>query len=172
MSQQSLCCYVSGMQTDWLHWNSLWRLACTVNDVATTRSTNLDVKLKFVDTGFLFSRHQWQSSPWHKWFLTGVWTSNSDGSIVSEWPNNSVTPYRRTIWDWYRSCFSWTDTNLCTLGQRSNKSSYLFCEQDQVTVQVNALLALKKQYKELTGKDYVSGTPAAQQPKNEQVCVS
>ena len=47
----------------------------------------------------------------------------------------------------------------------------MFDLQDDVTAQVNVLLALKKQYKELTGKDYVSGAPPApaQQPKKEQV---
>jgi len=62
----------------------------------------------------------------------------------------------------------WLSLNLIQL--YLPKLSYLFCEQDHVTAQVNVLLALKKQYKELTGKDYVSGTPAAQQPKKGEHC--
>jgi WHEP-TRS domain len=44
--------------------------------------------------------------------------------------------------------------------------------QDDVTAQVNTLLALKKQYKELTGQDYTPApASAAQQPKKDQVCI-
>jgi len=47
----------------------------------------------------------------------------------------------------------------------------VYFEKDEITAKVGALLALKKQYKELTGEDFTL-TPAAtaQHSKKEQVC--
>lgn len=52
---------------------------------------------------------------------------------------------------------------MCAVGQRSPLKTLLrLCKQDQVDAAVKQLLALKAQYKELTGREYKPGAAPAQ----------